>query len=114
MLNVGVYGLGGWGKRLVAAVQGKSEKIRVVACAARTRTSVEQFARDNAIDIVDDYATLLKDPRVQGVILATPHSLHPVHVQQAARAACCTCAGCSVCGVARITPCTRESLRSVS
>ena len=26
------------------------------------------------------YATLLKDPRVQGVILATPHTLHPAHV----------------------------------
>lgn len=86
MLNVGVYGLGGWGKRLVTSVQGKSEKIRVVACAARTRASVEQFARDNGIDIVEDYAALLKDSRVQGVILATPHTLHPVHVQQAARA----------------------------
>jgi predicted dehydrogenase len=86
MLNVGVYGLGGWGKRLVASVQGKSEKIRVVACAARTRSNVEQFCSENSIDIVADYAALLKDPRVQGVILATPHSLHPAHVQQAARA----------------------------
>ena len=86
MVNVGVYGLGGFGKQLVASIQGKSEKIRVVACAARTRSNVEQFAREHGIDIVDDYATLLADPRVQGVILATPHSLHPAHVQQAARA----------------------------
>jgi len=86
MLNVGIYGLGGFGRQLVSSVQGKSEKINVVACAARTRSNVEQFARDHCIDIVDDYAKLLADPRVQGVILATPHSLHPVHVQQAARA----------------------------
>ena len=86
MLNVGVYGLGGFGRQLVGSVQGKSEKIRVVACAARTRANVEQFARENGIDIVDDYAKLLADPRIEGVILATPHSLHPTHVQQAARA----------------------------
>jgi predicted dehydrogenase len=86
MFNVGVYGLGGFGKQLVSSIQGKSDKIRVVACAARTRANVEQFAREKGIDIVDDYAKLLADPRVQGVILATPHSLHPAHVQQAARA----------------------------
>jgi predicted dehydrogenase len=86
MLNVGVYGLGGFGKQLVNSIQGKSEKIRVVACAARTRSNVEQFAREKGIDIVEDYAKLLAEPRVQGVILATPHSLHPTHVQQAARA----------------------------
>jgi len=86
MLNVGVYGLGGFGKQLVGSIQGKSEKIKVVACAARTRSNVEQFAKDHGIEIVDDYAKLLADPRLQGVILATPHSLHPVHVQQAARA----------------------------
>ena len=86
MLNVGVYGLGGFGRQLVNSIQGKSEKIHVVACSARTRSNVEQFARDHGIDIVADYAKLLADPRVQGVILATPHSLHPEHVQQAARA----------------------------
>jgi predicted dehydrogenase len=86
MLNVGIYGLGGFGKQLVNSIQGKSEKIKVVACAARTPATVEQFTREKGIEIVDGYAKLLADPRIQGVILATPHSLHPEHVQQAARA----------------------------
>ena len=36
MLNVGIIGLGGWGRRLVESVQGKSDRIRFVAAVTAT------------------------------------------------------------------------------
>ena len=38
------------------------------------------------IEIVSDYAALLKDPSVQGVVLCTPHTVHTDQIVSAAEA----------------------------
>ena len=85
MLRAAAYGLGRWGNRLIESV-GESSKIRVTVGVSRDPGRHEAFTRQTGIKVVSSYADVLKDPAVDAVILATPHSLHREHVIQAARA----------------------------
>ena len=78
MINAGIVGLGWWGRTLVEAVSnGQSDEINFVAGAARTHTDdLKAFAKQQKFELYDSYEKLLKDPKVDAVVLATPHSLH--------------------------------------
>ena len=86
MINAGIVGLGWWGRTLVEAVSnGQSDEINFVAGAARTHTDdLKAFAKQQKFELYDSYEKLLKDPKVDAVVLATPHSLHVEQVVQAA------------------------------
>ncbi len=86
MLRVAIVGLGWWGKTLVSAVQGKSEDLKFVLGATRTRAKAEEFCRDHRIVLVEDFDAVLADPTVDAVVLATPHSQHGDQVRRAAAA----------------------------
>ena len=85
MLNVAVVGMGWWGKTLVTAM-GKSSKLKVIRGVKRNPATEAEFARANGFEIVSDYAKVLKDPEVQGVVLCTPHTLHTDQIVAAAEA----------------------------
>ena len=85
MLNVAVIGMGWWGKTLVTAI-GKSAKLRVVKAMKRSPQSEAEFARAQGFAIVGDYADVLEDPNVQGVLLCTPHTGHAEQIVAAAQA----------------------------
>ncbi|OGA47405.1 MAG: hypothetical protein A3F74_23840 [Betaproteobacteria bacterium RIFCSPLOWO2_12_FULL_62_58] len=84
MLNVAVVGMGWWGQTLVTLIK-KSSKLRVVKGMKRNPATAAEFARAQAIEIVSDYAEVLKDPSVQGVVLCTPHTLHTEQIIESAR-----------------------------
>jgi predicted dehydrogenase len=87
MLNAVAVGLGTWGQVLINAVQGKSDKIRIIA--GQTRTSSDEakaFADGHGFPLVSSFEEVLGRDDVDAVILATPHSLHAEQVQQAAKA----------------------------
>lgn len=86
MLNAAVVGLGHWGRRLVLAVQGKSERIRFVAAVTRTPARAAGFAREQGLALHAELAGALADPAIGAVVIASPHSMHPAHVVQAANA----------------------------
>lgn len=86
MLDAAIVGIGGWGKTLVNAVQGKSDKIRFVAGATRRRAQAEDFAAGAGFRLHDSYAQVLADPQVQAVVLATPHLDHEAQMIAAAKA----------------------------
>src|SRR5215468_5349661 len=86
MVRAAIVGLGRWGRSLVASVQGKSSDIRFVAAHTRTRATAEDFCRDQGLPLADSYEQVLADPRVDAVVLATPHSLHERQVLAAAAA----------------------------
>lgn len=86
MVRAAVVGLGRWGKSLVRAVQGKGEGIEFVAAHTRTRAAAEAFCREQNVPLVDSYEAILRDPTVDAVVLATPHSQHEEQVKQAAAA----------------------------
>jgi predicted dehydrogenase len=86
MLNAAIVGLGWWGKTLVESVQGTSKDIQFVAAATRTVSPETQaFVDQHKVKLYGSYEELLKDPNVQAVVLATPHSMH--HKQLVAAAA---------------------------
>ena len=87
MINAAIVGLGWWGKTLVEAVQQDSNEIRFVAGTTRTRMpEVQGFADAQKFVLVDNYEALLANPKVDAVVLATPHSMHAQQVIAAAAA----------------------------
>jgi predicted dehydrogenase len=87
MINAAIAGLGWWGKTLVEAVQKDSDQIRFVAGATRTKTpEVQAFADAEGFLLADTYEELLANPKVDAVVLATPHSMHAKQVIAAAAA----------------------------
>lgn len=86
MVNAAIVGLGRWGRLLVDAVQGKSEKIGFVAGTTRSLDRAASFAGQHGIALRADYRAILDDPAVDAVVLATPPSAHAEQVGQAARA----------------------------
>ena len=85
MLNVAVVGIGWWGKVLISLIK-KSSKLRVVKGVKRNPATEADFAREQKIEIISDYAKVLKDPGIQGVVLCTPHTLHTDQIVAAAEA----------------------------
>jgi predicted dehydrogenase len=85
MLRAAIFGAGTWGQRLVDAVQG-SEKFRFVKGISREPKKHGEFTQKTGIKFVSSYGRVLKDPGIDAVVLATPHSLHHKQIIQAAKA----------------------------
>ncbi len=85
MLRAAIFGAGTWGQRLVDAVQG-SEKFRFVKGISREPKKHGEFTQKTGIKFVSSYGRVLKDPEIDAVVLATPHSLHHKQIIQAAKA----------------------------
>jgi predicted dehydrogenase len=86
MVRAAIVGLGWWGKTVVDAVQGKSDRITFVAACTRTRAKAEDFCRERNIELRDDLDAILGDKGIEAVVFTTPHSLHEEHVKRAAQA----------------------------
>jgi predicted dehydrogenase len=76
MINAAICGLGRWGQTLVAAVQGKSSRIRFVHGIVRDPAHARGFAERHALELSSGLAEAAADPEIDAVFLATPHSLH--------------------------------------
>lgn len=86
MLRAAIVGIGTWGRNLVSSVQGKSDAIRFVAGATRTPAKAAGYCQQNGIRLLCGLEDVLKDPEVDAVILATPHSMHCQQIIAAAKA----------------------------
>ena len=84
MIAAAIVGLGRWGRNLVNAVQGKSDKLRFAQCVVRRPEAAREFAGQHGLELATDFERVLRDDSLEAVVLATPHSLH---VQQIAAAA---------------------------
>ncbi len=87
MIRAAIVGLGWWGQTLVEAVQRDSSDIHFVAGTTRTKTpEVQAFVDAQHFALADSYEALLANPKVDAVVLATPHSMHASQVIAAAAA----------------------------
>jgi predicted dehydrogenase len=84
MLKAAIVGMGRWGRVLVESVQGKSGAIGFVAGATGTPAKAAAWAAEKGITLHPSYEAVLADPRVEAVVLASPHSLHARQVIAAA------------------------------
>ena len=85
-IRAAIVGLGWWGKVLVDSVYGKSGRIRFVAAHIRTPAKVEEFCRDKGLNVYASHDELLKNPDIDAVVYAIPHSQHEFFLERAARA----------------------------
>ena len=87
MLNAAIVGLGWWGRNIVNAVQGKSERIRFVHAVTKEPDAARELVSTHGIErLSTDLETAIADPHVNAVALATPHSLHVEQIVQVAAA----------------------------
>jgi predicted dehydrogenase len=86
MIRAAIIGLGTWGQNLVRSVQGLSPHIQFTAAATRTPDKARDFAQTHGLRMLADYEAVLRDPEIDAVVLATPHSLHTEQIVAAARA----------------------------
>lgn len=84
--TLGVLGFGRWGKVLVDSVQGKSKTVRFGAAAARDSSRIAEEAAQRGLRVAPDFQTVLADTAIDGVVLATPHSLHGQQIEACIRA----------------------------
>ena len=75
-IRAAIVGLGRWGRSLATSVAGNSDDIRFTRAYTRTRASAEDFGREKNIALADSYEAILRDPDIDAVVLATPHSQH--------------------------------------
>jgi len=76
MIDAAIVGLGRWGQTLVAAVQGKSDKLRFTRAVSRSPDRLRDFADRHGLELVGQLAPVLANRTIDAVVVATPHSLH--------------------------------------
>jgi predicted dehydrogenase len=84
MLNAAIIGLGWWGKELVRSVQGRSELISFSRGVTLEPDLVRDFAAEMQFTLGTSYEDVLADPKIDAVVLATPHTRHRAQVEAAA------------------------------
>jgi predicted dehydrogenase len=83
--RVAVIGLGWWGKTISNYLK-SSTVIELVAGSDLNQTTGRAFADSIGIEFMDTLDVALADPRIEGVILCTPHTQHGTQMIQAAEA----------------------------
>ncbi|MEX2451421.1 MAG: Gfo/Idh/MocA family oxidoreductase [Rhodospirillales bacterium] len=86
MINVAVIGLGWWGKKMAACLQGNSDKVHIKRGIDLNPDAVKDLAAEKGFELTNKFEDALTDPDIQAVILCTPHSLHEDQVARAAAA----------------------------
>ena len=86
MINAAIVGLGHWGQNLVNSIQGKSDTIRIVAGATRTVSKAADYAKKQGFPLFDAYQKVLADPKIDAIIVATPHTQRVEIITAAAKA----------------------------
>jgi predicted dehydrogenase len=85
MLNAAIIGLGWWGKRIVQSVQG-SNLIRFSRGVTLEPELARDFGTEMNLAIGTSYEDVLADPKIDAVVLATPHTRHRAQIEAAAAA----------------------------
>jgi predicted dehydrogenase len=86
MVRLALVGPGRWGRILVEAVQGVSQTVTFTHAVARTPSKVDAWCDAQGLSLGGDLSTLLSDPDIDGIVLATPHSQHAEQIVQVAEA----------------------------
>jgi predicted dehydrogenase len=85
MIDAAIVGLGRWGRTLVEAVQGKSDKIRFTRAVSRDPAQHRAFLETHHL-LTGSFAEALTDKSIRAIVLATPHTRHVEEVVAAAGA----------------------------
>jgi predicted dehydrogenase len=85
-VRIAMVGLGWWGKKMVTVMQAAPADLTVVCAVEPQADTVREFCAERKIPLYTDLAQALADPKVDAVVLATPHELHEAQIEQAVAA----------------------------
>lgn len=86
MIRAGIVGLGWWGQRLLESARPAGAKIRFVHAVSPRPELRREVAAAHGLRLSPSIAAMLRDPAVEAVVLATPHSLHAAQIVEVAAA----------------------------
>jgi predicted dehydrogenase len=86
MLRTAVVGLGWWGRIIAQTIAARSRKLQVVRGVDPDLTAAAPFGRTLGFPVGASLDDALRDPAVQAVVIATPHTLHEEQIVASARA----------------------------
>ncbi len=86
MLRIGIVGTGWWGKELAKAALSLPDKLEIAGCFSLSEKECADFRDAFGGKIYNSYDDILADPRVDAVLLATPHTVHWRQIIFAAKA----------------------------
>jgi predicted dehydrogenase len=79
MIHAAIVGLGRWGRLLVQASLDR-EQFKITHAVEPDTDGARGFCTEHHLQLFDNLDTVLADPTIGAVLLATPHSLHPAQV----------------------------------
>jgi predicted dehydrogenase len=85
MIRAAIVGLGWWGQNLVNSVR-DSQVIRFTTAHTRHRETATAFCAGTGLTWIDSLEAVLRDPAIDAVVFATPHTQHTDQVIRAAAA----------------------------
>ncbi|MDQ7777131.1 Gfo/Idh/MocA family protein [Paracoccus aminovorans] len=86
-IRAAIIGLGRWGQALADAnIANPASALRLTHGATRSPEKADAWCRDRGLGLFGSYEEVLADPRIDAVVLATPHSQHARQIIQAAEA----------------------------
>ena len=85
MIKAAILGMGRWGQNLHQSVQG-SHRIQISHACTRSPDKVKDYCAQHGLALTSRYESILADPDVDAVIIATPHTQHFEQIMQAAAA----------------------------
>lgn len=84
-VQAALVGYGWWGKKMAALVGAGGERI-AIALVVDPSDEARRAAQDNGFRTAADLDAALIDPRIDAVILATPHAFHTAQIRAATAA----------------------------
>ena len=85
-VGIALIGMGWWGQKMLAVLQAAPADIRVVRAVEPNIETVQAKCAKKGVPLSANYADALKDPKVEAVVLATPHALHEAQIAEAVAA----------------------------
>jgi predicted dehydrogenase len=86
MIRAAMVGLGWWGQRLLDSARPAADRIRFIHAVSPRPDLRRDVADAHGLRLSPSIAAMLRDPEVDAVVLATPHSMHADQIEEVARA----------------------------
>ncbi len=83
--KVAVIGLGWWGQTIVRYLK-NARNIDCVLATDLNQEAGKAFAQSQGVEFSPSFEATIQDPRIEGVVLCTPHSMHADQMVQVAAA----------------------------
>jgi predicted dehydrogenase len=86
MVGVALVGLGWWGRKMGALIKAHGKAIELVRAVEPNGAAAKEVGAQLGVLVTANMEPALADPKVDAVILATPHALHGEQIRQSVAA----------------------------